>query len=332
MQLIRAIAPETLSLLKRIYRSSRHHQVRKRAQFMILYHQGYRVAQLVAVFSVTTSTLYNWINAWEKSGVLGLYNRPGQGRKRTFTPEQELEIYKWVRESPIQLSTVLYRIKETWNITSSKKTIKRILKRLQMSWHRFRRTTAKEPNQSEYQEKKQQLEELKRRDSKGEVALYYMDESGFCLIPCIPYGWQPIGQYVELLSCLKKRLNVLGFLRRNMDAEAYVSEQTIDSNVIIYCLDSFFKEVTIPTIIVMDQASIHTSDEMYFKRQEWEEKGIVLFELPPYSPELNLIEVLWKFMKYYWIEIEAYRDWDSLVGYVEKVLRELGREYIINFV
>ncbi|MDJ0898027.1 MAG: IS630 family transposase, partial [Xenococcus sp. MO_188.B8] len=43
-------------------------------------------------------------------------------------------------------------------------------------------------------------------------------------------------------------------------------------------------------------------------------------------------EHLWKFMKYHWIEINAYRCWNSLVEYVERVLREFGDKYIINFV
>ncbi len=96
---------------------------------------------------------------------MGLYNQPGRGRKRIFTPEQEKEIYQWVQESPIQLKSVLARIKETWDITTSKKTLKRILKRLEMSWHRFRRGRAGEPEKTEYQRKRQQLEELKRQDA-----------------------------------------------------------------------------------------------------------------------------------------------------------------------
>jgi hypothetical protein len=37
-------------------------------------------------------------------------------------------------------------------------------------------------------------------------------------------------------------------------------------------------------------------------------------------------------MKYEWIEVSAYRNWQSLVDYVEKVLREFGDKYVINFV
>jgi len=54
--------------------------------------------------------------------------------------------------------------------------------------------------------------------------------------------------------------------------------------------------------------------------------------LPSYSPQLNLIEILWRFIKYEWIEIEAYKSWSTFVASVEKTLREFGRNYVINFV
>lgn len=240
LPLIRPLSPETIRLLARIHRSSRHHQVRQRAQFLILYNQGQSLAQLMPIFSVTRKTLYNWINAWEVKGLLGLYNQPGQGRKRTFTPEQEQQIYQWVQASPKQLNQVLAKIKEKWNIETSKVTIKRILKRLNMSWHRFRRVCAGNPHPEDYQRKQAELEDLKQQDKANTIELYYIDESGFCLIPYIPYGWQPLGQYLGILSQMSERLNVLGFLRRNGDLESYVSEQTINSDVIILCIEKFF--------------------------------------------------------------------------------------------
>ena len=51
------------------------------------------------------------------------------------------------------------------------KTLKQVLKRLEMSWHRFRRGTASHPATEEYEKKQQQLEELKRQDAKGEIAI-----------------------------------------------------------------------------------------------------------------------------------------------------------------
>ena len=34
---------------------------------------------------------------------------------------------------------------------------------------------------------------------------------------------------------------------------------------------------------------------------------------------------------YNWIELNAYETWESLVSYVEKVLRDFGSNYVINF-
>jgi transposase len=53
--------------------------------------------------------------------------------------------------------------------------------------------------------------------------------------------------------------------------------------------------------------------------------------LPAYAPELNMIEILWRFMKYEWIELWAYTSWTHMVEYVENILKKFGTEYKINF-
>ena len=83
---------------------------------------------------------------------------------------------------------------------------------------------------------------------------------------------------------------------------------------------------------ITDQASIHTSDAIFEKLEEWRERNITIFELPTYSPHLNLIEILWRFIKYKWIPIDTYKDWKTFVTSVEKILREFGENYVINFV
>ena len=61
-------------------------------------------------------------------------------------------------------------------------------------------------------------------------------------------------------------------------------------------------------------------------------KNIEIFYLPEYSPHLNLIEILWRFMKYERIESGAYKSWKTLVAYVEDVIINFGKKYRINFV
>jgi len=332
MIFIREINPISLKLLERIYRQSRHHQVRQRAHCLILAASGKKIQDLMRIFQVSYKTIYNWFDRWESEGIVGLYNKSGRGNKRTFSYEQEERIKEWVDEEPRQLKKVLQKIKEEWGIEVSTKTIKRIIKNFSMSWHRMRRDVGGEPDPIEYKEKKAQLEEFKKLDSEGKIDLYYLDETGFCLIPSVPYGWQNIGEYLPILSNRSRRLNVLGIMNRSNHLEAYVSSQSINSDVVAHCIDTFFPTVDKPTVIVVDKASIHTSNAIFDKVEEWQERGITIFELPSYSPQLNLIEILWRFIKYEWIEISAYSSWESFVASVEKILREFGNSYVINFV
>ena len=63
----------------------------------------------------------------------------------------------------------------------------------------------------------------------------------------------------------------------------------------------------------------------------WEEKGLFLYFLPSYCPELNLIEILWRMIKYHWLPIKAYDNFKSLVKNFHQILSQVGSRYTINF-
>lgn len=173
VQFIRQINFETQKLLTRIHKQSSHHQVRQRSHCLLLKSQGMKNTELKRIFAVSEKTLYNWFNAWES----GLYDRPGRGRKRTFNDQQIEQIKDWANLYPQQLKQVRQKIKQQWGITVSTKTIKRLLSKARMSWHRLRRGVFGKPKASEYQTKKEQLEELKQLESRGIIELYYLDET-----------------------------------------------------------------------------------------------------------------------------------------------------------
>ncbi|MEG4818426.1 transposase [Microcoleus sp. K5-D4] len=110
-------------------------------------------------------------------------------------------------------------------------------------------------------------------------------------------------------------------MKRNNHLETYISSQSINSDVVIACMDAFFPTLHKPTVIVTDQASIHTSDSIVYKLEEWKQRNIALFELHSYSRKLNSIETLGRFVKYEWIDISAYKSWETFVASVEKILK-----------
>ncbi len=331
MRFIRDLNVDTAKLLRRICKQSVHYQVRQRAHCILLSYEGKTIPELIEIFQVSRGTIYNWMNDWEEQRLIGLYNRQGRGRKPIFNQEQRQEIKAWVKETPKDLKKVLAKIKKSWGITVSKDTVKRVLKSLTMTWRRFKRGKAGEPDALEYQEKKEELTSLKHKEKLGEIDLRYLDETGFCLTPYIPYGWQEKEENTSITSQRSRRLNLLGLMNRNQELDAYIFEGKITSESVIACLDKFAENLPIKTVVVMDKASFHRSKKILAKISEWRDKNLEIFWLPSYSPQLNLIEILWRFMKYEWIEIDAYLSWHNLVSYVEKVIRNFGQEYTINF-
>jgi transposase len=332
MRYIRELHLDTIHLLERIHKHSRHHRTRQRAQCIVLSYRGYSVTQLQEIFQVDRLTIYNWFNAWESRRFVGLYDGPGKGAKRKLSPAQQEQVRVWGQQYPRQLTKIRALVKARFGTKVSKKTLSRVLKALKMSWRRVRRRAKGEPDPQEYARKQQELEQFRQRHERGEIDLRYVDQSGFCLVPYLPYAWQEKGQTIEVPSShSKKRLNVVGFLNVDNEFQAYTFECSLDSAIMIACIDEFCKQVTKPTVLVMDQASIHTSDAFTERLPAWKAQGIEIFHLPVYSPELNLIEILWRFIKYYWLEFEAYISWKHLVEYVENILRQVGTKYKINF-
>jgi transposase len=72
MRFIRRLSKETIKLLERIYKSSRHHQVRQRAKCCLLSHERYSINQLASIFKVTRLTITNWLDDWDELALVGL--------------------------------------------------------------------------------------------------------------------------------------------------------------------------------------------------------------------------------------------------------------------
>ena len=94
----------------------------------------------------------------------------------------------------------------------------------------------------------------------------------------------------------------------------------------------FVAHLAQPTVLVLDNASIHKAHAVKAQLAGWAARGLTLLFLPPYSPELNRIEILWRFCKHYWLTPEAYQTPQTLLQHVTDLLRAIGtHEYRITF-
>jgi hypothetical protein len=176
------------------------------------------------------------------------------------------------------------------------------------------------------------IQPLHAREMHGECEVWYFDGSGFCLTPSIPYAWQPIGSVIEVpTSTHNQRINILGFLTRYNELVPYVIEGRIDTNVVIACFEQFSQQLKKRAYVFLDNSSVQKSREFIQHLPQWVKRGLIIKYLPPYSPELNLIEILWRFMKYYWIPFSAYMSLPCLLQSIEDILKRFGTDYTISF-
>ena len=190
----------------------------------------------------------------------------------------------------------------------------------------------KKTDQDEKEFAKQDLAELTGKADQGWLDLIYFDQSGFNLWAKVVYAWQQRGERIEIPVSKGKSQNVLGFMwHRCQRFESFVFEGTVDSNVVIECFDIIARGMEKETVIVLDNAPIHHSQEFEEKIEEWEKLGLKIYFLPTYCPSLNKIEVLWKKIKYDWLSWEAYNSYKHLCEELDKVLTQIGSKYYITF-
>ena len=89
-------------------------------------------------------------------------------------------------------------------------------------------------------------------------------------------------------------------------------------------MDEFSLALRGPTVLVLDNASIHKAHLVQARQAAWAARGLTLLFLPPYSPELNRIELLFA--------TTSRGLWQPLpVAAVEHVLQRVGSDYTITF-
>ena len=170
------------------------------------------------------------------------------------------------------------------------------------------------------------------------IDLYFLDECGFA--PTLPttYTWARVGTrvIVPYVAPQGRRVNVIGALAPYgpQPRLAYHSRTgKIDSAAFV---DFLWREVAglpappqdlattyrraRPCVIVLDNYAVHRSAVVKDLLPAFQAAGVTFFYLPPYSPELNAIEHLWRHIKHEDMPIRSFTEADALKAAVDDVL------------
>jgi transposase len=175
------------------------------------------------------------------------------------------------------------------------------------------------------------LGELEKLSQLELIDLYYGDESRISIEPCVPYGWQFKDEKVFMPAAKGAGLNCFALLSRANELLFETTRGRITSEFITEQLEKLSFSIEKMTVLVLDNARVHTSKQVQERRPFWQERGLFIFYLPPYSPHLNIAERLWRKLKYEWLQPSDYATTDGLFYQVRQALTAVGKELKIRF-
>lgn len=129
----------------------------------------------------------------------------------------------------------------------------------------------------------------------GTIQLFFVDASHFVMGGFVGVIWSKARRFVKSNSG-RSRYNVLGALNfATKKVETITNDAYITSTEIIALIDKLIlNSVGIPIKLILDNAKYQRCKAVI---EHATNVGVELVFLPTYSPNLNLIERLWKFVK-----------------------------------
>jgi len=169
------------------------------------------------------------------------------------------------------------------------------------------------------------LEPLVEQAQAGKIHLFFVDAAHFVMLPFLGYLYSLTVRFIKAASG-RKRFSVLGALNAITKEVVTITDHGY-INAISVCellqkLHNQFRNL--PIVVIMDNAR-------YQRCALVEEKalklGIQIIFLPPYSPNLNLIERLWKFVKKKTLYNQYYPLYEQFHQAISNCLEETGTTY-----
>jgi transposase len=278
---------------------------------IILLGSGMTSSEVSDVLFVNIDTLGTYIKKYVKGGVNELCQTNYLGRQPLLDDKQQALLV-------IELSSKIYLttkevqdyIAAVFNVNYSISGVNTLLARLNFVYKKPKLMPSSPDVDA--QELFLKFYEEYMENKKPEEKVFFVDAVHPQHNSMPAYGWMPKGTETELKSNTgRSRLNIHGA----MDAETYetiilYSEATVDGSSTIELMKSLENIYSFAPVIymILDNARYHYSKVV----KEYEASSrVTLVYLPAYSPELNLIERLWKVFKKNVLYNKFYEKYDK---------------------
>lgn len=278
-------------LLKR-HRTERDGRVKDRIKAVLLRDDGYSVEQIARVLFLSDEAIRQHIDDYVRKAKLKPENG---GSEPQLNTAQTFELLAHLDEQVyVDVKDICDYVRVHFSVIYSRSGMTQFLKRNGFSYHKPAPVPAK-ADQASQEAFVAFYERLKKKLPSSE-AILFMDSVHPTHQTRMAYGWIRKGLRKELPTTSgQKRMNIIGALNLESMQLMHKEYDTINSDAIVCFLKNL--EVLMPTTsvihVVLDRARYHTCPVvMDFVKTS----RIRLHYLPPYSPNLNVIERCWKIM------------------------------------
>jgi transposase len=290
------LTTDQIAMLRILHRTLREKRLADRVKAVVLLGSGWTAAQVAQALLVDETTVRNWFQRYQQGGQEELLALHYQGKEPSLTVMQQEALAKHLDENTYLTSKeIRHHIKKTYQVKYSPTGVKELLHRLNFVYKKPKHV----PGKLDPEKQKAFLAEYEKlRETKGENDPVYFADACHPQQNGIPsYGWIRRGVEKELKSNGgRKRVNINGAV--NVDTLETVTDfaKTINGASSLRLFRKLEKRHPDAEVI-----HIFLDNATYYKSQLVKEylktSRIKIHYLPGYSPNLNLIERLWKFFK-----------------------------------
>ncbi len=291
---------------------------------------GQNFAQVASVLKLTVKTVHEWVRRFLCYGTQGAPRRTSPGRPSKLTKAQKEELARLIEagpsaagysagawRTPLVQQLILDRFQVLYNVFY----LAQLLKALGFSWQKAKFVSDHLDDVKRQQWRAQTWPSILSLARRSGALLLFGDEASFPQWGTLSYTWARRGQQpVVKTSGKRKGYKVFGlidyftgrFFHQGHDGRLNSASYT-------EFLAGVLAQTDQPIILIQDGAKYHTSAETkgFFQQHA---TRLEVFQLPPYSPDYNPIEKLWKKLKEAETHLHYFPTFAALTVKVEQAL------------
>lgn len=287
--------PEIIDQLHHERTRHPHPRVRQRMEAVYLKALGLPHQEIGRIVRISQTTLREYFQMYQEGGIEALKELNFHQPQSELDDHQDALRQEFDQRPPATIGEAVDRIEKLTGLRRSPTQVAEFLKKLGLKRRKVAAVPAKaDPDkQQEFLDEKLTPRLVEAQANKRH--LFFVDAAHFVLQPFLGFLWSFVRLVIKAPSG-RQRFNVLGALHATthqlvtITNTSYINGQSVAA--LLYQLAASFTDL--PITLVLDNARYQ---HCRFIKSLAAELHIELLFLPPYSPNLNLIERLWKFVK-----------------------------------